>query len=470
MSRSDKLIKQFSTELVEIVANIIKNKERTDDDIRTFYKQILKLTEEFDGKNELLIYQDKSRKIKTKIFKYLAFKFSNPSDQLVKQLNDLNIDDVDLEDKLKLLIEQILNLPDVEAEANFNIINAIESKESSIDRGEILRNYKSIGSFGTEINTKMHLKTSSVKNKIVSNQNLTENDDRIDNSPVQEEELEHSIEKNKESNDTDQIMSHSFTISSESEFTYKIFNYEDLLDINRETHTFAGFNKPYPNKDQDHVQFFELKNGSFGIIVCDGVSGEGGDSKIFAKFLPNKLIYNLNLEFDNKIDSLEVWQSMITKLVDQSVKELNMSGGASTLLFALINKSKNLLYLTWFGDGHGIYINKTLSGLSRLIFPHQDKQRRLTTAITATGIIGEPTSQITSLNGGMLILASDGYRLDSGHVLNHLLLELMKKPNTEEIPINLLQQNLLNWGNGCCEEEKFHPKPTDDQTIGVVRW
>jgi hypothetical protein len=218
---------------------------------------------------------------------------------------------------------------------------------------------------------------------------------------------------------------------------------------------------PLPGKGQDHVDFFVTDNGNIGIIVCDGVSGDGPLSSEMAQQIPRSLSKTLESQFVVEM-SITEWQELLEIGLRRSIEEYSHRGGSSTILVGVIDKVRDLIYIGWMGDGHIVYFNEELTGYSKLLTPHQNKEGQLTRVVTSQGLLGKPSTQILSGSGGALILASDGYNLSNGRILRHLYQKALKSKNIEH--------DLSEWVMGNCEDEKLHPTARDDKSIGIIRW
>ncbi|MHA2501621.1 MAG: PP2C family serine/threonine-protein phosphatase [Candidatus Kariarchaeaceae archaeon] len=218
---------------------------------------------------------------------------------------------------------------------------------------------------------------------------------------------------------------------------------------------------PLQGKGQDHVDFFINDSGNAGIVLCDGVSGDGPASTDLAQALPKALAKRLNGAFKEELTQSQ-WQQTLEESLNEIVNQYNDNSGATTILVAIIDKERELIYTGWMGDGHIIHFNEELTGFAKLLSPHQNREGRLTRVVTADGLIGKPSTQIISAQGGALIMASDGYQLSNGRVLRHLFQKVIRQPG--------MDLSLLTWGDDCCDVPNLHPIPTDDQSIGILRW
>jgi len=220
---------------------------------------------------------------------------------------------------------------------------------------------------------------------------------------------------------------------------------------------------PLPGKGQDHLDYFISADGNIaGIIICDGVSGDGPLSTKLAQHLPRSLSQYILDQFHEHLH-LQDWKEIITSGLEDSLASYTYDGGASTVLVGLVDSKSDQIYVAYMGDGNILCFNNKLTGFSKLLNPHQNAKGRLTRVVTHQGLIGQPDVQILSSSGGSLILSSDGYNLSNGQILRHFYQEVLKQNN--------LQDGLYTWANeACCEQNKVHPNPTDDRSIGVLRW
>jgi hypothetical protein len=220
---------------------------------------------------------------------------------------------------------------------------------------------------------------------------------------------------------------------------------------------------PLEGKDQDFVDFIVLKSGAVVLILCDGVSGEGPQSKIFAQKLIFYLKHYFHLHSSKDHQTISGWEDFVQKAIKYAINTMAIDGGASTLLLALLNSKKDRLFLSWVGDGHMIFFNQEMTGFAKFIFPQRDMSKKLTGAVTAQGLIGTPVSQVHSLTGGTLILASDGFDLTSGLVLNHFYKTVLRQDD--------ISSGLHRWQNeDCCSNGRFHPSKIDDRSLIILRW
>ncbi|MHA2253025.1 MAG: PP2C family serine/threonine-protein phosphatase [Candidatus Kariarchaeaceae archaeon] len=221
---------------------------------------------------------------------------------------------------------------------------------------------------------------------------------------------------------------------------------------------------PYPSKDQDHVDYRILPSGSIVALLCDGISGEGELSGEFARALIYHLLRTIENQLEESNDSLEYWEQFINSSIENTIKQINFQTGASTMIIALISADRKRLYFGWLGDGNALIFNENLTGFSKILYPQRDNLKRLTTAVTANGIIGHPIYQLHNSNGGTLILSSDGFDLSKGAYLNHLYKSVLRSDNP-------LQDALDQWVQAnCCQGNSPHPKKTDDRSMIIIRW
>jgi hypothetical protein len=220
---------------------------------------------------------------------------------------------------------------------------------------------------------------------------------------------------------------------------------------------------PVKEKNQDHAEYFVLKSGAIGIIICDGISGEGSESGYLAKQLPRNISKFLEKNFDDTIDSLSYWQSQVKTSIDFSLKKLMFNSGATTLILAILSSDRRRIYFSWIGDGNAFIFNNKLTGFAKIMFPQRNETKNLTAALTSSGIIGEPMCQIHAYDGGSILISSDGFDLTKGSILQHLYTEVLRSDN--------LQESLNLWINQvCCAINEYHPPKTDDRSMVVLRW
>ncbi len=265
--------------------------------------------------------------------------------------------------------------------------------------------------------------------------------------------------------------SSNFEKPSNDQINTKITDTKQSTINNEPKFLVASALNPYLNKDQDYVESFEIGNLIRGIILCDGVSNEGKASRELARRLPSEFIKVFKEEFDPKNDSLSQWESLLVSSINRACLNTELSGGATTFLVSVV--ANNRLFFGWVGDGHAIYFNKEFTGFSKLLFPQQDRKKNLKSAVTSFGILGKPVVTIQNLNGGTILMSSDGISFGSGKVLNHLYKKvLVPGSNSSEEEYNVLLKKWITAN--CCVDnnsrQDFHPTPTDDQSIIILHW
>ncbi len=223
---------------------------------------------------------------------------------------------------------------------------------------------------------------------------------------------------------------------------------------------------PLEEKDQDHADYFILDSGAVGLITCDGISGEGSKSGDFARALPMYITEYFAENFNEIIDSISYWEDFVTEAINYAIEKISLDSGATTLILALLSSDRKKIYFSWIGDGHGILFNDRLTGFSKILFPHRDYKKNLTAAVTSSGLIGKANHQIHGgpfEKGGTLIIATDGFDLTRGAVLNHLFTNVIR--NTD------LQNTLNKWiSMNCCSDKKLHGEKKDDRSMIIIKW
>jgi hypothetical protein len=219
---------------------------------------------------------------------------------------------------------------------------------------------------------------------------------------------------------------------------------------------------PLEGKDQDHADFRVMSNGGLILVVCDGVSEDGPESKVIAEAIPNYMFDYIEDHFPLRLDAAR-WENLIQTAIDDFTQNYHQPSGASTLLISYLNPDRSDLFIAWLGDGNILCFNKELSGYGKLLIPHQSPAGKLSGVITSQGQIGKLSTNHLRVDGGTLIMSSDGFNLTNGRLLKHFYQVVLKGEDIHE--------KLSEWTYGrCCEDLSYHPEPMDDRSMIVVRW